>query len=449
MADIYIVISKYVLMFLMIAYTWECFSALKNRTEEKADNIFNRQSFIIYATYIIGMIVVYLNNKSDTTIVLIGAQLIYLVIVLGIFPIIYPAISRALLSNMCMLLSIGFIILGRMCYEQSIKQFIIVAAVTLLSLIVPFLMSKYEIWKDLTWVYCVVGIALLLIVLVIGRISKGAYLSITIGSFTFQPSEFVKIIYVFFLAGMLADKPNFKKVVISALLAGTFVIILVLSRDLGCALIFFMAYAFMLYVGSSRKIYLFLCAGGGSLAAVIAYKLFTHVQIRVAAWKNPWPLIDDEGYQVTQSLFAICSGGFTGTGLYQGLPTSIPESEKDFIFSVIAEEFGGVFAMLLILVCLSCFIAFVKIAMQQISMFNRLVAFGLAIVYAVQVILTIGGAIKMIPSTGVTLPLVSYGGSSILSTLIIFSIIQGLAIVGIENVKGLRGKRNRKDEAVE
>lgn len=449
MADIYIVISKYVLMFLMIAYTWECFSALKNRTEEKKENIFNRQSFIIYATYIIGMIIVYLNNKSDTTIILAGAQIIYLVIVLGIFPIIYPAISRALLSNMCMLLTIGFIILGRMCYEQSIKQFIIVAGATLLSLIVPFVMSRYEVWKDLTWVYCVVGIVLLLVVLVLGAKSKGAYLAIGFGGFSFQPSEFVKIIYVFFLAGLLAEKTNFKRVALSAVLAGTFVIILVLSKDLGCALIFFMVYAFVLYVGSKKKIYLFICATGGSLAAVIAYKLFFHVQIRVAAWQNPWPIIDDDGYQITQSLFAICSGGFTGTGLYQGLPTSIPEGKKDFIFSVIAEEFGGIFAMLLILVCLSCFIAFVKIAMQQISMFNRLVAFGLAVTYAVQVILTIGGAIKMIPSTGVTLPLVSYGGSSILSTLIIFAIIQGLAIVGTENVRGPRVRKRRKDGAVE
>lgn len=449
MADIYIVISKYVLMILMAIYTWECFSALKNRTEERKNRIFGRQNFIIYATYMIGVIVVFINNQSDTTIILAGAQLVYLVIVLGIFPIIYPTISRALLSNMCMLLTTGFIVLARLNYEKSIKQFAIVAVATLFSLIVPYLMSKYKVWKKLTWAYCFVGIGLLIIVLLLGFTSFGSRLSIQIGTVSVQPSEFVKIIYVFFLAGLLAEEPDFKKIVQSAFLAGTFVIILVLSRDLGSALIFFMVYSFMLYAATKKKRYLFLCAFGGSFAAVVAAKLFSHVQVRIAAWRDPWSIIDDKGYQITQSLFAICSGGYLGTGLYQGSPKKIPVVEKDFVFSAIAEEFGGLFAMLLILVCLSCYIAFVKIAMQQISMFNRLVAFGLAVAYAVQVFLTIGGAIKMIPSTGVTLPLVSYGGSSILSTLIIFAIIQGLAIVGTENTKKPRIRRQRKEGAIE
>ena len=119
-----------------------------------------------------------------------------------------------------------------------------------------------------------------------------------------------------------------------------------------------------------------------------------------------------------------------GTGLYEGSPKYIPVVTEDFIFSAIAEEFGGLFAMLLILVCFSCFIAFLKIAMEQANMFNKLVCVGLGVGYAVQVFLTIGGALKMIPSTGVTLPLVSSGGSSILSTLFVFAIMQGLAIVG-------------------
>lgn len=449
MAELYIVISKYVLMFFMAIYTWECFSALKNRTEEKNNRIFARQNFIIYATYIIGMVIVFFNNKSDTTIILAGTQLIYLVIVLGLFPVIYPTISRALLSNMCMLLTIGFIIIARLDYPKSIKQFIIVAAATLLSLIVPFLMSRYQVWKNLTWFYCFVGLALLIIVLILGFTSYGSKLSIQLGSFSVQPSEFVKIIYVFFLAGLLSEQPKFKTVCKSAVLAGMFVIILVLSKDLGSALIFFMVYAFMLYAASKKKIYLLLCAVGGSAAAFIAVRLFSHVQVRIAAWSDPWSVIDNEGYQITQSLFAICSGGYLGTGLYQGSPKKIPVVEKDFVFSAIAEEFGGIFAMLLILVCLSCFIAFIKIAMQQISIFNQLVAFGLAVSYAVQVFLTIGGAIKMIPSTGVTLPLVSYGGSSILSTLIIFAIIQGLAIVGTKNVNKPRMRQKRKEEAVE
>ena len=115
---------------------------------------------------------------------------------------------------------------------------------------------------------------------------------------------------------------------------------------------------------------------------------------------------------------------------YHGQPKDIPVVDQDFIFSAIGEEFGAIFAILLILLCLTCFIAFLNTAMQQISMFNKLGCVGLGIQYAVQIIVTVGGAIKMIPSTGVTFPLLSYGGSSILSTLIVFAIIQGLAIVG-------------------
>lgn len=170
------------------------------------------------------------------------------------------------------------------------------------------------------------------------------------------------------------------------------------------------------------------------------------MQERFIAWRDPWSVIDNAGYQVAQSLFAIGSGGFMGTGLYEGSPKYIPVVTEDFIFSAIAEEFGGLFAMLLILVCFSCFIAFLKIAMEQANMFNKLVCVGLGVGYAVQVFLTIGGALKMIPSTGVTLPLVSSGGSSILSTLFVFAIMQGLAIVGTKVKRNVTAKKfQRKD----
>jgi cell division protein FtsW len=438
-----IIVTKYLFILLMLFYTWECFSALKCHNPYKASGIFQRQNGVIFLTYILGIVTIYL-NQTDTTdvnvIILGGAQMCYLIVVLGIFPIIYPNINKAILSNMCMLLTIGFIILARLDFEGSIKQFIIVAIVTMASLIVPYLMSRFEMWKSLTWVYCIAGLILLGIVLVLGITSRGAKLSINLAGFTFQPSEFVKIIFVFFIAGMLSKSTEFKQILLSAVLAAVHVIVLVLSKDLGSALIFFMVYAFMVYVGTRKSRYILIGFAGMAVASVAAYKLFTHVQTRVLAWKDPWSIIDDGGYQITQSLFALANGGFTGTGLYQGRPTDIPVAKKDFIFSAIGEEFGSIFAMLLILVCLSCFMAFLITAMEQRSLFNKLVCVGLGVQYAVQVILTIGGALKMIPSTGVTLPLVSYGGSSILSTLIVFSIIQGLAIVGTASKKPVKRK---------
>lgn len=429
-----IIVTKYLFILLMLFYTWECFSALRCKNPYKASGIFQRQNGIIFATYLLGITTIFLNQTETTDIVIIvlgGAQLCYLIVVLGIFPIIYPNINKAVLSNMCMLLTVGFIILARLRFQNSIKQFIIVAIISMASLIVPYLMSKYEMWKSLTWIYCFVGLGLLLSVLVLGKKTGGANLAIKFpGGFAFQPSEFVKIIFVFFVAGLLAKSTSFKNIVLSAVMAGAHVIILVLSKDLGSALIFFMIYVFMVYVGTRKIGYVFIGFAGLSVASVFAYRIFYHVQERVIAWQDPWSDINDTGYQITQSLFALGNGGFTGTGLYQGRPKDVPLVDQDFIFSAIGEEFGAIFAILIILVCLSCFIAFLNTAMQQISLFNKLVCVGLGIQYAVQIIVTIGGAIKMIPSTGVTLPLISYGGSSILSTLIVFAIIQGLAIVG-------------------
>ena len=439
-----ITVSKYLLIALMLFYTWECFSALRSKNPIKQAGIYQRQNGVIFLVYVIGMAMVFLFEKDVpqiNVIILAGAQLCFLIIVLGVFPVIYSNINKAILSNMCMLLTIGFIILARLDYQGSITQFIIVAIVSLLSLIVPYMMQKEDFLKKLTWLYCFLGAALLLVVLALGVISRGAKLSIEIGGFTFQPSEFVKILFVFFMAGFLAKSTEFKHIVISAILAAMFVGLLVLSTDLGSALIFFTTYLFMLYVATKKARYLFLGFGGMSLASVVAYFLFSHVQTRVEAWQDPWSIIDGKGYQITQSLFALSNGGFIGTGLYQGQPTDIPVVKKDFVFSAIGEEFGGIFAMLLILVCLSCFIAFLVTAMRQLSLFNRLICIGLGIQYAVQVILTVGGAIKMIPSTGVTLPLVSYGGSSILSTLFVFAIIQGLAIVGTNNEELKMGKK--------
>ena len=116
-------------------------------------------------------------------------------------------------------------------------------------------------------------------------------------------------------------------------------------------------------------------------------------------------------------------------GLYQGMPYKIPVVEKDFVFAAISEELGGIFALCVLFVCLGCFLQFVLLAAQMQALFFQLIAFGLAMVYAVQIFLTVGGVTKFIPSTGVTLPFVSYGGSSILSTFIIFGVIQGLYIL--------------------
>ena len=212
------------------------------------------------------------------------------------------------------------------------------------------------------------------------------------------------------------------------MVAAAHVIVLVISKDLGSALIFFVVYVLMVYVSTKNPLYVAAGAGGGAAAAYLAFKVFRHVQVRVQAWKDPWSVIDSAGYQITQSLFAISSGGFFGLGLYKGTPESIPTVEADFIFSAIAEELGILFAVCLILICVSCFIMFMNISIRLNDRFYQMIAFGFGVTYIFQVFLTIGGGTKFIPLTGVTLPLISYGGSSVLTTLMMFAIVEGLYV---------------------
>ena len=229
-----------------------------------------------------------------------------------------------------------------------------------------------------------------------------------------------------FVASMFNKSVNFKQVAITTAMAAIHVIVLVLSKDLGAALIFFVVYVCMLYVATRRLDYMIAGLGAGAVASVLAYNIFGHIRQRVAIWKNPWATIDSSGYQICQSMFSIGMGSWFGFGLCQGMPEKIPVVEKDFIFSAIVEEFGVIFAVCLIMICLNNLILMMNIASRCKTVFYRLVAVGLGVTYGFQVFLTIGGAMKMIPMTGVTLPFVSYGGSSMLSSLVIFAIINGM-----------------------
>ena len=156
--------------------------------------------------------------------------------------------------------------------------------------------------------------------------------------------------------------------------------------------------------------------------------MFSHVRVRVLAWQNPWSYIDNQGYQITQSLFAVGSGSWFGMGLLKGDPTVIPFVSADFIFSSICEELGVVFGICLILVCVCCFITIMQIALRIHDRFYQLIVYGIGAMYIFQIFLTVGGGIKFIPLTGVTLPFISYGGSSVMSTMMMFFVIQGIYI---------------------
>ncbi len=421
--------AKYFIVIFMALYTYECFAVFRFSTEERRNGIYLRQNLLMFLVHFTCFLAMCTETGELDYLFFYAFQEIILFATVSLFSMIYPRINRLIINNVCMLLSIGFVILTRLDYNKAIKQFIIATVSLIIAMIIPFFVDKFRFLKKLKWIYASVGIAALSVVLILGSVTKGAKLSFSIAGLTFQPSEFVKILFVFFVASALHNASKFTDVLLTAVVAGTHVVVLVLSKDLGSALIFFVVYVFMVIVATRNWWYLLAGMAGGSAAALIAYKLFTHVQVRVMAWQDPWSVIDREGFQITQSLFAIGSGGLFGSGLFQGTPESIPYVEADFVFSAVAEELGLIFAMCLILICLSCFIMCMNIAVRLEDKFYRLVAFGLGVTYIFQIFLTIGGGTKFIPLTGVTLPLISYGGSSVLTTLIMFSIIEGLYII--------------------
>lgn len=429
MTRLIIEISKYVLIALIVLYTLQCYLAFVKKDEDSREFLFLRQNVVMFCIHFVAFMVFYLKMERPMLLYFYGAQVLYLLAALVFFRNLYPRASKLIINNMCMLITIGFIMLTRLSYDQSTKQFTILAVGTVIALIIPVIIRKMRILTKWAWVYAVLGIGLLGVVAVIARSTYGAKLSLSVGGITLQPSEFVKILFVFFAAGMLAKSIEFKNIVLTTALAALHVLILVISTDLGSALIFFITYLMMLYVATKDIRYLLAGFAAGALAAVAAYFLFSHVRVRVEIWQDPFKEYEGGGYQVAQALFAIGAGGWFGTGLFQGSPGAIPIVDQDFMFAAIVEELGGIFAVCLILICMSCFIMFVNISMKLEEDFYRYVAFGLGCLYGVQVFLTVGGAMKMIPMTGVTLPLISTGGSSLLSTLASFSIIQGLYIL--------------------
>ncbi|WP_124066805.1 FtsW/RodA/SpoVE family cell cycle protein [Clostridium sp. E02] len=422
-------VSRYFMILFMAFYTYLNFRYFSFKDEIKKDRLLKRQNIFMLLNQLLAYLILWIETKDEKILSFYVVQVSFFVGYLFLYRLFYRYRSGLLINNQCMLLSIGFIMLSRLSFDRALKQFVIVVAATLVTWLIPFIIDRVWQFSKIPWVYGIGGMILLFLVFLIGTSSYGAQLSLNAYGFSFQPMEFVKISYVFFISSMFYRSTNRKTVLTVSGISALHVLILVFSKDLGSALIFFVTYVFMLFVATEQWRYLVGGVSMGALGSFFAYKIFYHVRTRVTAWLNPWSDIAGKGYQVTQSLFAIGTGGWFGMGLYRGMPGKIPVVEKDFIFSAIAEELGGIYALCILLLFVGLFLQFVIIAGKMQAMFYKLIAFGLAIIYGLQVFLNIGGVIKFIPSTGVTLPLVSYGGSSILSTLITFGIVQGLFIL--------------------
>lgn len=435
-------LSKYVLAFLMAFYCLASYVGYSTK-EKKRGGIYFWQYCIMFLIHFLCYWMLFIAYDDYKYFYLYFIEVIYFIVVIGVYSLLYPKASKLLINNMCLLMMVGFIMIARLDYDKCLKQLTIAAISTVITFIIPALFKKVKTFRNFAWAYCFIGITLL-IVLLLGNTVFGANLTISIGQFSIQPAEFVKISFVLFVASAFNQSTEFKNVVYVSIAAAVHVLLLVCATDLGAALILFIVYMTMLYIATKKGGYLacgFLSFG---VASYLAYNLFGHVKQRVLIWLDPWSRIDGTGYQITQSLFAIGMGSWFGYGLTKGAPERIPVAIKDFMFSAISEEFGIIFSLALVLVCLNNLILMMSIASKCNTLFYRLVAVGLGCTYGFQVFLTVGGAAKLIPMTGVTLPFVSYGGSSILSSLVMFALINAMYNMRHDERELANGKEKNK-----
>lgn len=375
--------------------------------------------FLINCSFIL-----YLATEDYRILLLCLGQLL-LFLVFSFFLSRFTSVSApALIANVMMLLSFSFIELERLNMPKAIRQYIFAFVSVVVGLIAICILKKLTNIKALSVIFLCIGIVGLILVLLTGTVEYGAKLSLQFGSISIQPSEFIKLSFIFFISACIIKYKDYRGFLFATLGAGAHVLILVLSRDLGSAFIFSLIYVFIIFVAYKNYIVLFAEIGGAIAAGLIAYRLFPHIRTRFIAWSDPLSVVEDQGYQISQSLFAIGSGGWLGSGLYKGQPTKIPVVAKDFIFASIAEEMGLIVAICLIVIVVCTFFIIFNASYRCIDSYYMLVISGFAVMFAVQSFLNIGGVTKFIPSTGVTLPFISYGGSSLLACLMAVFIIE-------------------------
>ncbi len=356
-----------------------------------------------------------------------------------------PDANPILLPVAALLNGLGYVVIAGL-DEQLARQQAVWTAVGIGAFVGTLVVVKRP--RDLEryrYTFAVVGLGLLLLPLlpVIGRTINGSRIWVAIGPVNFQPGEVAKVVLALFFAAYLADQreliatstwkvgplrlpdPKYLGPIVIAWLVS--LVVMVYQRDLGSSLLFFALFVVMLWVATERPSFLVLGAGLFGVGAYIAWRLFGHVQERVEIWFDPWQDPSGSGYQIIQGLFAMAFGGVAGTGLGLGGQVRIPASENDFIFAVIAEQLGLLGGTLVIVAFLLMVGAGLRIALLADHAFDKLLATGLTLLLGVQAFIIIGGVTRLLPLTGVTLPFVSYGGSSLVVNYVLLALLLRLS----------------------
>lgn len=387
-----------------------------------------RNLLFVFELLALFIVFLYYRDTLDKFTIIYGLSLVFMVYISNYLLLKITSGDNFIFLIVTMLVSIGIIMIYRIDPELGLKQILWVGLGIVLFFASYFIVKRIKGLRNWFFVYGIGAIVLFLATLLLGDRVKGAINWLSIAGVRIQPTEITKILSIFMIASYYTNYEKFKKRRYGKYyLMGImylFIVFLFVQKDLGSVLIFLTIFVGLQFIYEEDRKLILINILILMISALAGYFIFPHVRSRVTTWLNPWEFIDNKGYQITQSLFAIAEGGFFGTGLGLGYPEFIPEVHTDFIFSAICEEMGifagiGVIMLFMILVYRGF-----KIAMNQRDKFFRIVALGISILFGVQSFIIFGGVLNMIPLTGITIPFVSYGGSSMLSSFISLGILQ-------------------------
>lgn len=387
-----------------------------------------RNLLVLFELMALLLLFVYDRENIDKFTLVSGISLIFMIYISNFILLRISTGDNYIFLIVTMLISIGVVMIYRIYSTLGMKQVIWAGMGITIFFITYLLVKRIKGWENWANLYVIASIGLFLMTLILGTRKKGSINWIQLGRFSFQPTEIIKILMIFLISAYYTNYEIYKeKKYGSYYLMGiiyVFIGFLFLQRDLGTVLIFYTIFLALQFIYEENRKLILYNVLFFTISGIAGFFLFDHVRVRFEIWINPWKYIDNKGYQITQSLFAIATGGFFGTGIGRGHPDFIPEVHTDFIFSAICEEMGiftgiGIIMLFLILVYRGF-----KIAINQRNKFFRIVALGISILFGIQSFIIFGGVLKMIPLTGITIPFVSYGGSSMISSFIALGILQ-------------------------
>lgn len=358
-----------------------------------------------------------------------------------------PLAEPRILPVVALLNGLGYVFIARLANDipdatrlpglQALWTAVGIVAFTATLIFIP----RIKLLDNYRYLIGIAGMTLLLLPLLpgIGREVNGARIWVRIGPINFQPGEFAKIALAIFVASYLAEKrtilqetrfavgpltfPQPKHLAPVMAAWGGSLMVMVFEKDLGSSLLLFLVVVIMLWVATSRMSYLITGVALFTAGGVVSARLFAHVDRRLDAWLDPWADPNNLGFQPLQATFALANGGLTGTGPGRGEPFRIPEVETDFIFAAIGEELGLAGSTGILIAFITIVAAGLRIAISTTEDFGSLLATALATLIGVQAFIIIGGVIRLVPLTGITLPFVSYGGSSLVANYVLVALL--------------------------